>query len=239
MLDPIIRVRSNHNQIDDLVEETRLRIECNEHALITTLTKRITGELTEYLLNDNAKCNYIYNDVDTLECVRVISDLRGGEYDVLVDVNLLRGELDLPEVSLVTILDADKEGLPRSHRSLTQTVGRAVRSINGMVIIYVDKITESIQLTIDEINRRREEQLRYNEEHGTTPRQIKKAKSLNVFTGTEGFTESGAGKEKLSGSAPRSYVEQKSTSTLTADSTVQYISHNQLEKSIERTKKLM
>ena len=138
-------MRPSHNQIDDLMEEIQVRIEKNERTLVTTLTKRMAEELTEYLLNNNVKCNYIHSDVDTLERVKIMGDLREGVYDVLVGVNLLREGLDLPEVSLVAILDADKEGFLRSHRSLTQTAGRAARNVNGMVIMYADKITDSMQ----------------------------------------------------------------------------------------------
>ena len=174
LLDPEIVVRPSANQIDDLMDEILTRTHRNERTLVTTLTKRMAEELTEYLLNHDVKANYIHSDVATLDRVKIMNDLRSGVFDVLVGVNLLREGLDLPEVSLVAILDADKEGFLRSHRSLTQTAGRAARNVNGKVIMYADTITESMRKTIDETLRRRTVQLRYNEEHNITPQQIEK-----------------------------------------------------------------
>ncbi|MBQ3539680.1 MAG: excinuclease ABC subunit UvrB [Bacteroidaceae bacterium] len=227
LLDPIIEVRSSKNQVDDLMEEIQLRCERDERVLVTTLTKRMAEELTEYLKKNGVRCNYIHSDVDTLDRIQIMTDLREGLYDVLIGVNLLREGLDLPEVSLVAILDADKEGFLRSHRSLTQTAGRAARNVNGLVIFYADKITSSMQRTIDETNRRRDKQLTYNKEHGITPKQIKKQIS-NALAGER--------KENVTKNA---YSEDNIQYPIACDPITEYMSHAQLEKSITRTRRLM
>lgn len=226
LLDPIIEVRPSLNQIDDLMEEIAQRATADERVLVTTLTKRMAEELTDYLKRMEVRCNYIHSDVDTLERVKIMDDLRRGLFDVLIGVNLLREGLDLPEVSLVAVLDADKEGFLRSHRSLTQTAGRAARNINGKVIFYADKITESMQQTIDETNRRREKQLAYNERHGITPKQIVK-NTVSVLGGGRLQT------------ATETYAYVEPEPSLVADPVVQYMTRPQLEKAIAQARKQM
>ena len=223
LLDPVIEVRPSLNQIDDLLEEITQRVERDERVLVTTLTKRMAEELDDYLRKMNVKSNYIHSDVQTLDRIQIMDDLRNGKFDVLVGVNLLREGLDLPEVSLVAILDADKEGFLRSHRSLTQTAGRAARNLNGKVIMYADTITESMQKTIDETNRRREKQLAYNEAHGITPTALLKGKRNSLAKQHE----------------PAAYVEPEQPAGIAADPVVQYMTIDGLEKTISRTKKAM
>lgn len=234
LLDPEIDVRPSENQIDDLMDEIVERCKHDERVLVTTLTKRMAEELTEYLLNNGVRANYIHSDVATLDRVKIMTDLRQGTFDVLVGVNLLREGLDLPEVSLVAILDADKEGFLRSHRSLTQTAGRAARNVNGKVIMYADTITKSMRQTIDETTRRRTKQLKYNEEHGITPKQIVKAIDSNLLVRHGGEDNADTPKAK----AYRPYIE-KDRLEMVADPIMRKMSRKQIEKSIDDTAILM
>lgn len=228
LLDPIIEVRPSANQIDDLLEEIRKRIEKQERVLVTTLTKRMAEELAKYLLDVNIKTRYIHSDIDTMERVEILRELRMGTVDVLVGINLLREGLDLPEVSLVAILDADKEGFLRSNRSLTQTIGRAARHINGRAVLYADKITASMLSTMDETNRRRAKQVAYNEKHGLSPTAIKKGLDMMIQS-----------QASVRGKSYRSTEEMQMEMGVAADPVIAYMNKEQLEKAIQETKKNM
>ncbi len=233
LLDPEIQVRPSHNQVDDLMAEILERSERDERTLVTTLTKRMAEELTEYLLENGIRANYVHSDVATLDRVKIMNGLRAGEFDVLVGVNLLREGLDLPEVSLVAILDADKEGFLRSHRSLTQTAGRAARNVNGLVIMYADGVTDSMRRTIEETARRRDKQARYNERHGITPRQIVKGiqrDALGRGGKAQATQAAGGGKAPRAGAVPGAFFP---------DPVIEAMSREQLTRSIENTRRLM
>ena len=229
LLDPPIEVRPSLNQIDDLLDEISERIKKDERTLVTTLTKRMAEELTKYLQRLSIKVRYIHSEVDTMERVEILRDLRLGEFDVLVGVNLLREGLDLPEVSLVAVLDADKEGFLRNARSLTQTAGRAARNSNGLVIFYADKVTDSMQMTIDETNRRRSIQIAYNEEHGITPRTVRR--SREEIMSKQSILD-------IRGVQRQAYIEPESPS-LAADPVLEYMSRDKIEKMIEETERKM
>lgn len=240
LLDPLITVRPSLNQIDDLLEEIQQRIELNERVLVTTLTKRMAEELNDYLLRLRVKAAYIHSDVETLDRIKILDDLRSGVYDVLIGVNLLREGLDLPEVSLVAILDADKEGFLRNHRSLTQTVGRAARNLNGQVIMYADKITDSMRQTIEETERRRSIQLAYNEEHGITPTAIVKARQAIIGIDEDdadltprGHTTPASPKKRVKEVIP--YIQEYTTDVnIAADPVIPYMNRNELQRAITR-----